>query len=307
MGALRYLVVCMNPTLQRTIVLPRLWENEVNRSGEYYLDASGKGVNTTRILHHLGEDAVHLTHAGGRNRDYYIAMAEESGVRVRWVESHREIRYCYTLVNRAAHTTTEIVEEAVPVEAGTEERGRRLYQELIDSVDVVIIAGSKAPGFSSDFYPQMVHAAKGQGKTVALDVRGDDLVNALAFAPDIIAPNFAEFAKTFFPDVPVKEDEDNPEAERLVAEKMLELRQSAGSLCVLSRGGRPAMCVADGRVEHVPARQITPVNTIGSGDAFTAGFVSAYLRGRDVVAAAAHAHDCAAKNALLIRPGYLQV
>ncbi len=307
MGALRYLVVCMNPTLQRTIVLPRLWENEVNRSDEYYLDASGKGVNTTRILHQLGEEAVHLTHAGGRNRDYYVAMAEESGVAVRWVESHREIRYCYTLLNRSSNTTTEIVEEAVSVESGTEERATRLYGELIDTVDVVIIAGSKAPGFSSAFYPQMVRTAKAKRKTVALDLRGDDLTNALEYAPDIIAPNFAEFAKTFFPDMPVKEDEDNPEAERLVAEKMLELRQSAGCLCVLSRGGRPAMCVADGRVEHVSAQCIAPVNTIGSGDAFTAGFASAYLRGRDVVTAVAHAHDCAAKNALLVRPGYLHV
>jgi fructose-1-phosphate kinase PfkB-like protein len=223
------------------------------------------------------------------------------------VESRREIRHCYTLLNRAANTTTEVVEEAVLVAAGTQQRAMRLYEELMDTVDVVIIAGSKAPGFSGEFYPEMVRAAKGQGKTVALDIRGEDLINALEYGPDVVAPNFAEFAKTFFPDVPVREDEDNREAVQLVADKMLELRQSVGCLCALSRGGRPALCVSDGRVEHVPAQRITPVNTIGSGDAFTAGFVSAYLRGNDVAAAVAHAHDCAAKNAVLVRPGYLRM
>ncbi len=34
------LTVCLNPVLQKTLVLPKLVENQVNRSKEYYFDIS---------------------------------------------------------------------------------------------------------------------------------------------------------------------------------------------------------------------------------------------------------------------------
>ena len=61
-----FLTICLNPVLQKTIVLPHLYEDEVNRSREYYFDAAGKGIFVSKVLMQLGEKAVHLTQAGGR-------------------------------------------------------------------------------------------------------------------------------------------------------------------------------------------------------------------------------------------------
>jgi fructose-1-phosphate kinase PfkB-like protein len=71
------LCVCLNPTVQKTITLPRMLVGEVNRASAVRTDASGKGVNVARVLVQLGEaDVVHLTHLGdGPNAQLFSALA----------------------------------------------------------------------------------------------------------------------------------------------------------------------------------------------------------------------------------------
>jgi len=61
-----FLTICLNPVLQKTLVLPHLHEDRVNRCREYYFDVAGKGIFVSKVLMQLGEKTVHLTQAGGR-------------------------------------------------------------------------------------------------------------------------------------------------------------------------------------------------------------------------------------------------
>ncbi|MFA7567242.1 MAG: hypothetical protein WCY01_09475, partial [Alkalispirochaeta sp.] len=63
-----FLVVTLNPTFQKTLVLERLRPGEVNRAEEQYFDVAGKALNVVRILGQLGETALHVTQAGGPER-----------------------------------------------------------------------------------------------------------------------------------------------------------------------------------------------------------------------------------------------
>jgi fructose-1-phosphate kinase PfkB-like protein len=73
--------------LQKTLVLKNLQENEVNRSSGYYFDASGKGINVSRVLLQLGEPVVHLTQAGGVNKRHFLSLAQKAGILYQGVES----------------------------------------------------------------------------------------------------------------------------------------------------------------------------------------------------------------------------
>ncbi len=303
MAGPKVLVVCLNPTFQKTVVLDTLVENEVNRSAEYYLTLAGKGVNPTRVLLQLGIDAEHLTHIGGIRREQFLQLITRDGIPLISVDSGSEIRTCTTLISRRDKTTTEIVEEPPAVSSGTEELVLQAYREQLPRFDGVIIAGTVAPGYSGDIVPVMVKMAKEAGKMVVLDIKGNDLLNSLKYRPDIFKPNFSEFLKTFLPDADQGEHELDPEYIALVREKMLAIHSEYGSIPVITAGSNPTLFIEDHDIRNMPVHSITPVNTIGSGDAFTAGLASVYFNGGSISAAVARGQECGALNARKILPG----
>jgi 1-phosphofructokinase family hexose kinase len=298
-----FLTICLSPALQKTIVLPHLEEGEVNRSSEYYFDAAGKGINVSRILVQLGHPVVHLTQWGGRNKQLLKEMAEGDHIRVEWVESHSELRYCYTLLNTEKHTTTEIVEEVQPVEEGTESRLEEKYAELVGDSHTVIISGKRAAGYSDHLVPSLVEQARAHDKRVILDVRHEDLLNSLVYRPDIIKPNLSEFYTTFFGRKPQKENVEDREIIEQVKEKMLSLYREYSTIPILTRGKLETLYLEEGEVKSLKPEIITPVNILGSGDATTAGIASALAQGRSVTEMVAAGHRTARENALNIRPG----
>jgi fructose-1-phosphate kinase PfkB-like protein len=293
-----FLTICLNPVLQKTIVLSGLKENEVNRSSEYYFNAAGKGVIVSRVFIQLKERVIHLTQAGGRNRDLFLEMLNQDRIPVRWVDSGSEIRFCYTLLNMQKHTSTEIVEESVPVTPGTEEGICTLFSTLLPDCLSVIISGTKAAGFSPSLYPHLVKQAKDAGKMIVLDYRKDDLKQSIVFHPDVIKLNYKEFVSTFFPG-PGKS------LENKVKQKIIRLWKDYGIITVLTNGDKPVLYIEDGKVKSITPEPVVPVNTIGCGDAFTAGFTSMYFQSRDVTKAVYYGLKCARRNALHLIPGQL--
>lgn len=106
------LVVCLNPTFQKTLLFDHFQENEVNRSSMYRQDASGKGINVARIITQLGGKAMHLTHLGGARKDEMISLINKDKIELYYIEAESEIRTCTTIINKEKNTTTELVEEA---------------------------------------------------------------------------------------------------------------------------------------------------------------------------------------------------
>jgi tagatose 6-phosphate kinase len=305
MSNARFLVVCLNPTFQKTIVLTALMENEVNRSSNYHLNLAGKGVNTARILMQLGEQVRHLTHLGGSLSDYFLSLIEIDAIPFLWVESGSEIRTCYTLLNSRNHTTTEIVEEPAAVFETTTEKMMAAYEGALPHFDVVIIAGTKAPGYHDSVIPKMVYSAKNQGKFVILDIKGHDLLNSLEYKPDIIKPNFSEFLRTFYPKAEQGEHKILPEHKNFVIEQMELIYQKFKSISVITSGANPTLFIENNRVSSLPVQKVVPVNTIGSGDAFTAGLSSILASGGSIHEAVEKGQECGARNALQLLPGTL--
>ena len=108
----RFLTVCMNPTLQKTLVFPSLVNDTVNRTANHRLDVSGKGINVSRVLTQLGKENCHLTQLGGILRPLFLDLSKQDGLKVEWVESSSPIRFCYTVLDRQEKSVTELVEEA---------------------------------------------------------------------------------------------------------------------------------------------------------------------------------------------------
>jgi 1-phosphofructokinase/tagatose 6-phosphate kinase len=299
-----FLAVCLNPTLQKTLVFTAVRAGDVNRCLRSRLDASGKGVNVARVLGELGQRATHLTHAGGRFRSTFIALAEASGVTVRAVDSKSQIRFCTTLVELETANSTELVETSERVSETTEARLRRAYHELIKTHDFVIISGTKAAGYSEQLIPDLVVAARAQGCRIVLDVHGADLVNSLASKPDVVKPNFSEFLATYEPLLTGSKPSD-PDAVEKVEAEITRLSAETGVAFVITRGPRATLVAEKGHVwQQAPGRHDV-VNPIGSGDAFAAGLACALGRGKSLRDAVAEGNRCGLLNAQQLAPGTL--
>ncbi|MDR1307986.1 MAG: PfkB family carbohydrate kinase [Treponema sp.] len=307
-----FLSVCMNPTLQKTLCFSKILPDKVNRTARHRLDASGKGINVSRVLTHLGKRVIHLTQLGGSLGPLFLDLCEKDGLDIRWAESGSAVRFCYTLIaggEEQDRTVTELVEEGEPVAAGTEERMLELYDKLLEEAGTVIISGTKARGYSEAMVPEMTRRAREKDRRIILDVRGEDLKRSLPFRPNVIKPNLFEFADTFAPEF--KELGELSGDEKGVRERItalaLDMAERFGTDIVLSRGKRPVWYTAGpGGFAECPVDAVPPVNTIGSGDAFTAGLAAALDDGLPFGEAVARGVRCGGLNAGFLKPGVIR-
>lgn len=312
-----FLCVCLNPTLQKTLSFSTWKRDQVNRTSQHRMDASGKGVNVCRVLTQLGKKALHLTQLGGNFKDLFIKLCERDSVPLLWAESSSEIRFCYTLLDQSDHSVTELVEESAPVQPGTEAAIWELFKQecnrisnLTETQPTLIVSGTKAAGFSDDIIPNMAGLAKERGFRIILDIKGKDLQNALPYRPDIIKPNLLEFCTTYLPHVDpgrIQVDELYQQSiQGEVLSRAQALADEFGCSIVISRGSKPVWVIEGGRFYEVPLTPVVPINTTGSGDAFTAGMASALDDGLSLQDAVGEGIRCGALNAALLRPGVIR-
>ena len=221
-----------------------------------------------------------------------------------------------------SRTVTELVEEGEPVAPGTEERLLAAYTELLASAGTVIVCGTKARGYSGALVPAMVRMAREQGKRVILDIRGKDLRNSLPYRPDVIKPNLFEFAGTFAEELAacaasagVKPPDysgmgelsgDEPGVRANITAYARELAARYNTAVVLTRGKRPVWFTDGDGLGECPVGAAPVVNTVGSGDAFTAGLAAALDDGLPLAEAVANGARFGGLNAGLLRPGVIR-
>jgi 1-phosphofructokinase/tagatose 6-phosphate kinase len=324
-----FLTICLNPTLQKTLRFSSIYPGTVNRTKFHRLDASGKGINVTRVLTQLGKNSLHLTQLGGGLRPLFLSLCEQDGLAVQWVESESQIRFCYTLLSGTESTlsdtdgalsggsaVTELIEESEPVRAGTEERLLEKFDDILAhrSTDLnwLIISGTKAEGFSDAVIPAITQRAKEKGLKVILDIKGKDLTESLKYQPDIVKPNLFEFAASFAPEL-IKNNElatlDDIAKERIKS-AVLDMAQKYKCRVILTNGSQKIIAADVDKMSidkffEIEVRPVKAVNSIGCGDAFTAGLASALGDGAGFREAINEGCRCGALNAALVKPGVI--
>lgn len=302
-----FLTVCLSPTLQKTLRFSSIVPGMVNRTEVHRLDASGKGINVSRVLGQLGEKVVHLTQLGGVMRPLFLSLCEKDSIAVEWAESGSPIRFCYTLINDFDGNVTELVEESEPVMAGTGERLLEKFEALLPGRNCLIVSGTRAAGFSDAIIPLMVQKAKKRSMTVILDIRGKDLMESLQYEPDIIKPNLYEFAQTFTPDL-LKDNilsEDENTVKKQISAVSMELCKRYNCRIILTRGAETVWAIEPDNFFEFDITAVKPLNTTGSGDAFTAGLACATENGTGFSASVTEGIRCGTLNALSLGPGVI--
>jgi fructose-1-phosphate kinase PfkB-like protein len=296
------LAVGLNPVMQKTLIFDYLQENEVNRCKNHLFTAAGKGANTARVLVQLGAKSMHLTHAGGLFQNRFITMLEEDSITSQVIDSKSEIRMCYTIINTDKHSVTELVEEAPSINPESDNLMREAYSEALGLANTVTISGSKAAGYKEDIIPWMVKEAVKQHKKIIIDIQGQDLLRSISFRPTIIKINLQEFIYAFLPKIHITKG-DIETTLTVVQNKMRELKDHFGIITILTNGPHAVLTHIHDEIVEYPITPIKPVNTIGSGDAFTAGVAYGIYQSYPIAQCIEIGIACGTANARTLIPG----
>ena len=302
---MKILCICLSSTIQRTISFKDLKLTEVNRSQHYRIDASGKAVNSARVLTQLEKDsAVTICPLGEKNLTAFTEPAARDNLNILYAGIPGLTRECWTLLDRTAGTTTELVvgeprlesDEDKKAVAAAEIKILKMINDILPEVDAVLLAGSRPAIWSEDLYATISGMAHDAGKLFLADYVGPDMQKTLeAAVPDIVKINEEEFRRTF------PELDDQP-----LQQAITEKSRTLNNIVVVTRGCDSTYAAARGKFHECPTEKVAALNTTACGDSFNAGFIYEYVRTQDLDAALKKGTWCAARNAENEAPGTLR-
>jgi 1-phosphofructokinase/tagatose 6-phosphate kinase len=285
------ITVTPNAAVDKTLTVPNFRTGFRHRASESLTLPGGKGVNIARALKTLGEPVVVTGLVGGRAGQQIVEGLTRENILNDFVHIGGESRTSTAVVDPTTMTQTEVVEYG-PVVSDAE------TASLLDKIEYLakgsrflVLAGSLPRKVSEDFYAVVLQRVRKHRCFVVLDSAGEPLRRGVRGRPNLVLPNLRE-------------------AEDLVGHEFhddQDLIDATGIVCAM--GARNVIiktqhgCVARfqvGRKQRVLHASITPletvVSTVGSGDAFLAGFVSARFRKLDLPECLRHALAAGAAN-----------
>jgi len=256
-----------NPSLDRTIEIPRLRRGEVLRATSSRVDPGGKGVNVARALLANGRAAVAVLPTGGAEGAQLSALLADEGVDAVCVPIGGSVRANVTVAEPDG-TVTKLNE---PGPVLTPQETEQLLVETVGSAlragrGWVVGCGSLSPGMPSDLYASLVRRGHEQGLLVAVDSSGPPLLAALAARPDLLKPNAEELAELVGRALP---------SLGAVVDAARELLDRGVGAVLVSLGPNGALLVGGDRAVHAQPPAIRVASTVGAGDCALAGFLAA--------------------------------
>ncbi|HEX6116178.1 MAG TPA: 1-phosphofructokinase family hexose kinase [Solirubrobacterales bacterium] len=284
------LTVTLNAAIDRTVAVPNFHLGHRHRAVEARTVAGGKGVNVARALKLLGRPVIATGLSGGPTGSRILERLAEESILNDFTQISEESRTNLAVVDPTSGQQTEINERGPAVAPEELERFIEKLLYLAQGAEFCVVAGSVPPGLEPGVYGRLVSELRGLGVPTLLDTDGEPMRLGLRAGPDVVAPNELE-------------------AEQAVGHEF----SDAGDLALglgglLEMGAHDAIvtrangCVAilgenGGRRRYeVEIEPLDPVATVGSGDAFVAGYISARFLGAHGPDALAYGVACGAES-----------
>jgi 2-dehydro-3-deoxygluconokinase len=209
-----------------------------------------------------------LRHARGGGVDVSLVRTAPGRLGTYWVEYGRAPRSIEVLYDRRDSTVCHVRPEDVPWDAL---RACRLF--FVSGITTALSSATR------DLSLQMAETARAAGARVATDLN----YRSRLWSPAEAAPVLERLARAA--DIVITTEDDlrtlygwSGEPEPVARDAQSHFRCRT---VVLTRGAEGGLSVEDGRVRRCAAFPSSPIDRVGAGDAFTAGYLFATLTGRE--------------------------
>ncbi len=263
------LTVTLNTAIDRTVAVPNFRLGNRHRGLEARTMSGGKGVNVARALRLLGRPVIAAGLAGGATGTRLIDQLREESVLTAFTRIAGETRTNLAVVDPTTGEQTEINDRGPEVSAEEIDRFVERLLYLAQGASVCVLAGSIPPGAPDDVYARLITELRRLGVLTVLDADGEHMRVGLRAEPAVVAPNAGEAEEA------VGHEFNDPDDLVLGLTSLLEM--GAGEAIITEESGCVAIVGegADRRRYEARIDQLEPVATVGSGDAFLAGYVAA--------------------------------
>ena len=262
--------VTLNPALDKTVEIPGMALDTVNRITEMRTDPGGKGINVSKVIAKLGGEscAVGILGGGSGKMLEKLLEGEPFTTQFRFVEG--QTRTNIKIIDREGHTNTDINEPGLTVtDADLDALLRELLAELRPG-DIVVLAGSLPKGAPQDTYRTWTAACKKAGARVFLDADGALLAEGIKAAPYLIKPNDDELSRLAGKKLETLEE---------LTTEGRKLLERGIERVVISLGGRGALYLRKGSTIYAEGLRVPVGSTVGAGDSVVAALAYAEAQG----------------------------
>ena len=284
------ITVTLNPALDKTLEVPNFAQGRRHRSIDQVTMPGGKGINIARVIKRLGQPVIATGLAGGATGTRIVEALNVEAILNSFVRIRDDSRTNTAVFDPTTGSHTEINERGPSVSPAELDLFREKLLYLARGASMCVFAGSLPRGVEPDVYAELIREVKRLGVLTLLDTEGEPLRLAVRAEPDVVTPNELE-------------------AEELVGHEFNDIDDRARAVVEMTRLG-PAesiMTVSDGcyafvlesgshtlyrvRIDEQEAR-----STIGSGDAFLAGYIAARYLDRPRVECLRYGVACGAES-----------
>ena len=282
--------VTLNPALDKTVEIPSMTVDRVNRITSMRTDPGGKGINVSKVLRKLGGRSIACGILAGHTGESILSALHEMGIETLFYMGEGETRTNLKIVDPVCHTNTDINEPGITVTA-------QMLAELLGALtqravkgDIVVLTGSVPRGAPKYIYGTWGRSLSQKGAKIFLDADGELLRYGLRAEPFLVKPNNYELSALMG-----QELTEIPEIRRAAAALIKEYNVRR---VVVSMGERGALYVSKGECIYAKGLKVPVGSTVGAGDSVVAALAFAEEKGMSLGEAARLSTAAGAANVM---------
>lgn len=298
------ITVTLNTAVDKTLAVPNFRLGRRHRTVEQTTMPGGKGVNVARVLKTLGQPVIATGLAGGPTGTRIVEQLTQMSVLTDFVRISEDSRTNTAVIDPTTGEQTEINERGPHVTEPEIELFVDKLLYLAKGASMCVFAGSLPRNVEVDVYASLIPELKRLGVETVVDTDGDPLMRAVRAEPDVISPNVLEAEELVGHEFNDDDDHVIAVAELVelgAKEAIMTTPDGCYANLAPAEPGGPRSLYRVALEEPIEARA-----TVGSGDAFLAGFVAARYGGRRPTDCLRYAVACGAESTQHLGAGLVQ-
>lgn len=264
------ITVTLNPAIDKTMEIDNFKVGSINRESSIRLDAGGKGINVSKVIHSLKENSRAVGILAGRNGEFIKKYMDLLYIENDFLFIEGESRINTKIVDRINHTNTDINERGTYISQGDLNNVSSKVFHDTDDKTIIVLSGSVPDSVDKNIYGNWITKSKEKGAKIILDADGELLKNAIEKGPYLVKPNISELERLFSRKIATKAD---------AIECGKKIFDYGVEIVVISLGGEGSIFMNKKSTVIVDGIKVQVVSTVGAGDAMVAALAVALDKG----------------------------